>query len=98
MPSLLDIGQAVAPPLIGGLLNRQANGSAANTLAAGVTGAQNTVSQSGTDLQALYRQILANQQNQLQPFQAAGVTSLGQLNAGLAPGGGLTDPYKPTTG
>lgn len=98
MPSLLDIAQAVTPPFVSGLLNRNAAGNASNTLAAGTDTASGTIRQSGTDLQALYRQILASQQGQLQPYQQAGVASLNQLQTGLAPGGGLTDPYSPTTG
>lgn len=98
MPVLADIAKYINPDdpslsgvlptgaiIAGGVLNNNAAGDTANTIAGGTEQAQGTIAQAGGTLSDL--------RTGYDPYRQAGEEALGQYSAGAKPGGGLTDPF-----
>lgn len=108
MPSLRNLLTSVAPiagNIAGGILNRRAASNATRTLADGADTAIGTI-QGGTDAAIgtiqggadragrTLADINGRTNSMLQPYVDAGQHTLADLEAGVAPGGGLADAFK----
>lgn len=78
----MSAGIAAAGSIVGGYLSSQGAKSAAQTQA-----------QAALQAQQMQQQMLQQQLAAAQPWQQAGQTALGQLQAGLAPGGQFAQPF-----
>ncbi len=96
MPSLKDVEEVLNPAdpslsgliptgstIAGGLINHSAVGNATNAQVTGTQEGMNAVNQAGGYVNQAF-----------QPYADAGAGALSQLSTGIAPGGGLTDPFK----
>lgn len=105
MPSLADLAQIIptAGTIAQGLAQNGAVNNATNALATGAqtgistigtggTNAQNAIASGAQSAQNAINAGLSTSSGLLQPYQAAGTQALSTVQAGIAPGGGLTDP------
>src|SRR3990167_652725 len=100
MPSLSDILKYAAPAgaqVFGGLRNRAAAGSATRRLAGAADTAATTIQGGADAARRTMADVYAGQQRTLAPYQQAGEKSLGELSAGLEPGGEFRQPFTRAT-
>ncbi len=96
MPSLSSIIN-VGAPVVGGILNRKAAGSATNKLTTGVNTAIGTVQAGGAAAGKTLKDVYDEQKGLLDPYRNAGMPALNTLQQGTAPGGDFVKPFDANT-
>jgi hypothetical protein len=92
MSNAIDLADAVLPPIFNGVSTAKQNSAATNNIQTGINSASTTMGQNGLNLAQLHQQSI----DSLSPYTAGGPANVDMLNKGLAPGGGLADPYGKT--